>query len=239
MSRLLLAFVLGSFVVGPAWAGRPQGLPEGWSRIEQFAQDPMVVFGGARLGVEVTELTSELRTHFGAPLDRGVLVARVMPDSAAAKAGLEVGDVIVALGATGVEDGFGLRRAVQEAAGKEVSVEIRRDGKERTLTATIEAREPAVDGRARTERFEIPNGHGQIWTWSDEDGVTVDPERLEDLMGRLGRMGAVPTPPGDLDDLHGRIDDLEQQLLEMTERLQEATERIEDRLEAMDEASGN
>lgn len=240
MSRVGLSLLLGALLVTPAWAGRPHGLPDGWAPLEGFTQDPMVMFGGPRLGVEVQELSPELRTHFGAPLDRGVLVGHVAPDSAAAKAGIEVGDVIVALGSTGVEDTLGLRRAVVAAAGTEVAVEVRRDGKPRTLTATLGPREDP-DGRFRAERFAFPDGQGQVWSWSDEHGVTVDPERIGELLERLGRSGAVPgaVPPaeGDLDDLHGRIDDLEQQLLEMTERLHEATERIEQRLEALDAAT--
>jgi S1-C subfamily serine protease len=52
-----------------------------------------------RLGVMVMSLTPELRKHFGAPDDRGVLVAHVEPDTPAAKAGVEVGDVIAPISA--------------------------------------------------------------------------------------------------------------------------------------------
>src|SRR6187549_31680 len=48
-----------------------------------------------RLGVMVMSLTPELRKHFGAPEDRGVLVAHVETGTPAASAGIEVGDVIV------------------------------------------------------------------------------------------------------------------------------------------------
>src|SRR5579871_5943521 len=48
-----------------------------------------------RLGVMVMGLTPELRKHFGAPDDRGVLVAHVESGTPAATAGIEVGDVIV------------------------------------------------------------------------------------------------------------------------------------------------
>src|SRR5665647_908272 len=53
---------------------------------------------GRRLGVMVVGLNPELRTFFGAPEDSGLLVAQVAPDSAAARAGIRVGDVITRLG---------------------------------------------------------------------------------------------------------------------------------------------
>jgi S1-C subfamily serine protease len=54
--------------------------------------------GPPRLGLEVQSLTPELRKFLDAPADAGVLVARVEPESPAAKAGLAAGDVIVEAG---------------------------------------------------------------------------------------------------------------------------------------------
>ena len=50
--------------------------------------------GRGRLGVMVLGLTPELREHFRAPSDRGVMIARVEPKSVAETAGLAVGDVL-------------------------------------------------------------------------------------------------------------------------------------------------
>ena len=51
--------------------------------------------GGARIGVEIVELTPQLRDFFDVAPKRGVLVSRVLPDSPAAAAGLQAGDVIL------------------------------------------------------------------------------------------------------------------------------------------------
>src|SRR5262245_342061 len=49
---------------------------------------------GPRMGVELLELTPELRVFFGAPEDSGLLVSRVESGSPAERAGIRVGDVI-------------------------------------------------------------------------------------------------------------------------------------------------
>ena len=69
---------------------------------QQPDQQPMDTYewsaaSGPRLGIMVTGLTPELRQFYGAPAERGVLVARVVPGSPAARAGLRVGDVLVSV----------------------------------------------------------------------------------------------------------------------------------------------
>src|SRR4051812_40693633 len=65
-----------------------------WSTPQTFEKFELSTSKG-RLGVMVMSLTPELRTHFGAAQDRGVLVAHVEPGTPAAAAGITVGDVIV------------------------------------------------------------------------------------------------------------------------------------------------
>jgi S1-C subfamily serine protease len=47
------------------------------------------------LGLRWVSVPEDLRAAWGAPKDAGVVVARVAPDGAAAKAGVKVGDVVV------------------------------------------------------------------------------------------------------------------------------------------------
>jgi membrane-associated protease RseP (regulator of RpoE activity) len=56
-----------------------------------------------RLGVIAVSLTPELRKHFGAPDTKGVMIGHVEPGSAAAAAGLAVGDILTDIKGTGVE----------------------------------------------------------------------------------------------------------------------------------------
>ena len=67
-------------------------LPAASAECEQSSQ-----FGASQLGVEVAEMTVELRLFFGAPANAGVLVARVTAGSPAERAGIRVGDVLLEL----------------------------------------------------------------------------------------------------------------------------------------------
>jgi serine protease Do len=75
----------------------------------------------------------------------GALVAKIMPDSAAAQAGMKVGDVILKYNGTPVVDAGQLSARIGAAApGDKASLEIWRDGKTLALNATIGNASPAV-----------------------------------------------------------------------------------------------
>ncbi len=91
----------------------------------------------ARIGVEVQPMTPELRGYFKAPADRGVLVVTVEEGAPAAVAGLRVGDVIISAAGEPVSTPRDLRHAVGTSEpGKELSVEIVRDGEAMTRVVT-------------------------------------------------------------------------------------------------------
>jgi membrane-associated protease RseP (regulator of RpoE activity) len=91
-----------------------------------------------RLGVMVMSLTPELRKHFGATEDRGVLVAHVDAGSPAASAGIEVGDVIVEVHGQKIDAAPDVLAALADVGkGEHAKIELVRDGKSRTLDATL------------------------------------------------------------------------------------------------------
>lgn len=93
---------------------------------------------GGFLGVATTELTPELRSHFGVPEDAGVLVAKVVDDSAAAHAGVQVGDILTSVSGDGVGSTGDLIRAVGRfEPGSAIDLELWRDGTVQTLGATL------------------------------------------------------------------------------------------------------
>lgn len=99
------------------------------------------------LGVAIQGVDSDIAAGLGLGSARGALVQDVTADSPADKAGLEVGDLILSFGSKRISDLTDLTRAVAETpVGQTRDVKIVRNGKERTLKATIarlEENEPA------------------------------------------------------------------------------------------------
>jgi Do/DeqQ family serine protease len=106
-----------------------------------------------QLGVTIQPVTSELAESFGLKNVGGALVSSVEPGSAAERAGLEPGDVIVELEGDRIADYNALRNRVAAISpGSEVKLVVLRDGSERTLTATLgEARATRTAGGSMAE----------------------------------------------------------------------------------------
>lgn len=110
---------------------------------------------GGFLGVGMTELTAELRAHFGVPEEAGVMVSKVVDDSPAQRAGLRAGDIITLVNGETVGSGRALASMIGGLDdGATATLEVWRDGRVEQLTATIEERERAgLHGR-------MPHLHG-------------------------------------------------------------------------------
>ena len=91
-----------------------------------------------QLGVMIQDLTADLAKQFGLSEPKGVLVGQVNKDSAAEKAGIKAGDVIIRYDSQEAASVRQVRNLVASTLpGTKVKIEIMRDGKEETLTATI------------------------------------------------------------------------------------------------------
>jgi serine protease Do len=90
------------------------------------------------LGVAIQRVTPELAQSLGITEAHGALVADVTDNSPAEKAGVKRGDVIVAYDGKKVEDSSSLPALVAATpVGKTVPVEVRRNGKTKTLEVTV------------------------------------------------------------------------------------------------------
>ena len=107
----------------------------------------------ARLGVNAQTMNQALAESFGLERPEGALVAAVAPDSAAQKAGLQPGDVVLKFNGRPVGDSGELAALVGESApGAKVVLEVLRKGKRRTLAATLgTAADPAAQRAAADE----------------------------------------------------------------------------------------
>ena len=96
--------------------------------------------GNAWLGVQLKDVTAEKARELKLPGEYGALVAGVDEESAAAKAGLQRGDVIVEFAGERVRSAAQLRRLIRETpAGRTVNLQVMRDGQSRTLNAKLQA----------------------------------------------------------------------------------------------------
>jgi serine protease Do len=90
------------------------------------------------LGVAIQQLSSDLVQAFKLQNDHGALVADVVPDGPAAKAGIERGDIIVRFQGHEVQDSSELPRMVAALApGTQVDVDILRGGKKLTIPVKL------------------------------------------------------------------------------------------------------
>ena len=90
------------------------------------------------LGVMIQEVTPDLAKAFGLPSAEGALVGDVTPDSPGGRAGLQKGDVVVAMNGQPISDFQDLRlRISQSAPGETVKLQVVRNKDKRELTATL------------------------------------------------------------------------------------------------------
>ena len=83
-----------------------------------------------RLGVHIQEVTSELAASFGLDEKHGAVISEVIDNSPAARAGLEVGDIILAVDGQKVEEMQRLPRMVAaKKPGTRVNLKVLRMGK--------------------------------------------------------------------------------------------------------------
>jgi len=156
--------------------------------------------GGKRsyLGVVLTDLTPELREHYGASKTAGVLVGSVEDNSPADKAGIRVGDIVLSVDGADVDSAIDLRRALaNKKAGDTARLELLRSRVRQTVVATVAERE--------TPR-------------------AFDVRELHDLRGRLDspewKARIESLRPANCADLQNRIKELENRLKDLEKKLQ-------------------
>jgi serine protease Do len=107
------------------------------SVMEQIVAHGKVIRG--QLGVYIQAVTPELAQQFGLPNAEGALVASVNPDSAAAKAGIKQGDIILKFNGQPVANNNELLLKVSATPpGTTIHLDVFRNGKTIPITATLE-----------------------------------------------------------------------------------------------------
>jgi membrane-associated protease RseP (regulator of RpoE activity) len=161
----------------------------------------MPAIGGKRpfLGVILTDITPELREHYGAPRAHGVLVGSVEKGSPADRAGLRVADIVLAVEGQEISSPLALRRAMQgKKEGDSVRIDVLRGKTRQTLVATVVEREGA--------RLATPAHIEEVMR---NVGARFDNPEWRARIEQLGNCGDLQTR---IRDLEGRLKELEKKL---------------------------
>ena len=165
--------------------------------------EPVVIRVGRRgfIGVTLLEITPELRAHFGAPKDAGVLVSDVESGTPAAKAGLEVGDVITGIDGKRVESSRDLSRGIRSRkAGETVQLDVVRARASRKMSVTVEEREARARSIDLGEMKDTLRHNARVMRDFDWSHPII--ENLDDL----------PRMSDRLEELEKRVKELEKHL---------------------------
>ena len=105
------------------------------------------------LGIEVQPLSQELAESFGMKDRPGIVVAGIFREGPAAKAGLQLGDVILSINGEPAGDG---RKSMNQVArikpNEKITIEVMRNGQQLKLIAEVGLRPPPAPAVAKEEK---------------------------------------------------------------------------------------
>ena len=143
--------------------------------------DQLVEFGEVRrgqLGIHIQDVTPSIAEALNLDAAVGALVSQVLPGSAAEEAGLQAGDIILAIDGRAVEDSITLRNMIGlMRLGTDMEITYIRDGRKRTMRARtgrsssqVLAESEAVDKFRGAEFQDLDPSHARYGT---VEGVLV------------------------------------------------------------------
>lgn len=112
------------------------------SNIVKNLSQQLIEYGEVKrgqLGIKGTELTADIAKAFNINAQRGAFVSEVLPNSAAAKAGIKAGDIIISVEDKPIQSFAELRVKVGTTApGKTVKLGLLRNGKPKTSSVVLD-----------------------------------------------------------------------------------------------------
>ncbi|MGM3172750.1 serine endoprotease DegQ [Dickeya lacustris] len=160
------------------------------SNMAQNLTQQLVEFGEVKrglLGIKGSEMTAEIAKAFKVDAQRGAFVSEVIAKSAAAKAGIKAGDVLISLDGKSISSFAELRAKIGTTApGKTVRIGLLRDGKQQEVavvldnssntTTNADSLSPALQGATLN--------NGQLKDGSK--GVTIDNVAKDSAAAKIG-----------------------------------------------------
>lgn len=182
-------------------------------------------FPRAFLGVQLLDITPDLRQHFGATAEAGVLVSAVVADGPAAAAGIQVGDVLTTIdGAELADSGGVLRRLADRQQGETVTVGLVRARRSLSLDVTLEERpRPQVD---LAPMFWTPGDGERRVLRLPHRVIEIEEGDLDEAISELSERLESPEWRRKLEETTSRRLSLENRIRELEERLREMEKRL-------------
>ncbi|WP_395479694.1 Do family serine endopeptidase [Candidatus Curculioniphilus buchneri] len=112
------------------------------SNIVKNLSQQLIEYGKVKrgqLGIKATELTADIANAFNVDVQRGAFVSEVLPNSAADKAGIKTGDIIISMEDKTIQSFAELRVKIGTTVpGKTIKLGLLRNGKLKILQVTLE-----------------------------------------------------------------------------------------------------
>lgn len=141
------------------------------------------------LGIYLQDIDENLARGLNVRQNSGVYVSEVIPNSPAAKAGLEDGDIIIEFDGDKMnKSGDLFNKVATTKVGKQVVVKYIRNGKERTTKVTIEIK---ADEEGLVPGAKSNSKDANARSWMDLDVSNVTPELSQRLQIRANERGVV------------------------------------------------
>lgn len=184
---------INSLIVSPSGVSAGLGFAVPANIVRNVTQQ-LEEFGDVRraqLGVHMDRVTPDVVPMLGLDSAQGVIVARVVEGSSAEDAGIEPGDVIVSIDDEEVVDNRDLWNRIGLASiGDEVEVLVIRDGKRKTLQATLGAGEwnaaPRPASNVRLTGAQVRDLSREHRLYGRVDGVEIAEVEQGSPASRLG-----------------------------------------------------
>lgn len=182
----------------------------------------------AYLGVQMQDITPQLAQAFEIEEQRGAIVTQVQPGSAAEKAGLQVGDVVIAVDGEPLRNADNLRNTIGLLmVGQTVELTVKRNGQQKTLEATVTANRqaqkdsPSEQGHPRLVGATFGDIEPDSPYYGEIDGVMIYSVKANSPAWRSGlRGGDIITSVNrhnitDLDSFKARVEGQQELLLNL------------------------
>ena len=172
------------------------------------------------MGVELDDISEQMGDYFDVEDGNGALITSVSEDSAAEKAGLKAGDIIVKMGDEDIESAADVHSAMSDTkADDDMVVEVVRKGKDKSLNITL-AELPEDRMHKRLQMFQNGNTVVDIRTPKMLfHGMPHAPRTPHSPQNIHRNMRVIVDSEEDLEEMREELEQMKEDLLELRDEL--------------------